>query len=122
MYYMQFIVENIRDSALARAAPRLSSLVERSNSSSEEHRSIRRSLLNFFADFVRKLTASDSPHKPTAGADTADPGQRLLNVRLADGKQILISAQIVTSIMELLCESFDDNAVSLAFVWACRGL
>ncbi|CAD5234985.1 unnamed protein product [Bursaphelenchus xylophilus] len=97
MYYMQFIVENIGDSTLHRAAPRLSSLVERSNTHSEEHRSIRKSLMNFFADLIKKLKNSSK----SAEEDT-------LNVTLVDGATVNIDAQIVAAILELLCESSDD--------------
>ncbi|CAD5228226.1 unnamed protein product [Bursaphelenchus okinawaensis] len=101
MCYMEFIVNNIGESTLHRAAPRLSSLVERSNSNSDEHQSIQRSLINFFADLIKKLRVSSKKGDEDA-----------LVVTLANMDIIRLDPTIVSAILELLCESSVDNSES----------
>jgi hypothetical protein len=112
MHYMKFVSGNIGEDSLHRVAPRLSSLVERSNTSSNEHKNIRRSLMDFFADFMRKLIAGGRRKMSSAGQQTAS--DRMV-IQLENNKQVEVDTEIVTAIMELLCESFGDYEVNIQF-------
>lgn len=95
-----------------RIAPRLSAIVERSNSASDEHKTIRRNLVKFFADFMRKLIESGGS-KPSQLTSPPSAHHEKLFVRLTYPKeiQVEIDGDIVKAIMELLSESFGDYEV-----------
>lgn len=95
-----------------RIAPRLSAIVARSNSLNEEHKTIRRNLIKFFADFMRKLIESGGTKSSQLTSPPSVHHEKLL-VRLTYPKtiQVEIDADIVKAIMELLCESFGDYEV-----------
>ncbi|KAI6190762.1 DUF3677 domain-containing protein [Aphelenchoides bicaudatus] len=107
--YLQFIVENIDENSMHRIAPRLSAIVARLNSLNEEHKTIRRNLIKFFADFMRKLIESGGTKSSQLTSPPSVHHEKLL-VRLTYPKtiQVEIDADIVKAIMELLCESFGD--------------
>ncbi|KAI6181609.1 DUF3677 domain-containing protein [Aphelenchoides besseyi] len=106
MYYMDFVVKNIGSDALHRVAPRLSSLVERSNTSSEEHKSIRRSLNGFFSDFMQKLVRSGRNQDLTV---PSAEDRLLLQLEYPERVKVELDREIVAAIVELLCESFGDD-------------
>jgi hypothetical protein len=116
--YLGFIVEHIDENSTTRIASRLSAIVERSNSSSLEHKTIRQHLIKFFADFMRKLIAGGSQR--SGGSQLTSPVnvQDKLIIRLSYPKsvQIEVDAEIVKAIMELLCESFGDYEVVFLFI------
>ncbi|KAI6197951.1 hypothetical protein M3Y94_01286400 [Aphelenchoides besseyi] len=106
MYYMDFVVKNIGSDALHRVAPRLSSLVERSSTSSEEHKSIRRSLNGFFSDFMQKLVRNG--RNQDLKVPSADD-RLLLQLEYPERVKVEVDREIVAAIVELLCESFGDD-------------
>jgi hypothetical protein len=114
--YLQFIVENIDENTMHRIAPRLSVIVERSNSSSDEHKTIRRNLVKFFADFMRKLVESGGSKTSSQLTSPQSAHHEKLLVRLTYPRtiQVEIDSDIVKAIMELLSESFGDYEVSLS--------
>lgn len=99
-----------------RIAPRLSVIVERSASSSDEHRAIRQNLMKFFADFMRKhIENAKSATTPSPiTSPSSDIHNDMLSIKLTYPRttQIEIDADIVKAIMELLCESFGDYEVA----------
>jgi hypothetical protein len=118
--YLEFIVENIDENSLHRIAPRLSAIVERSNSTSDEHKTIRRNLVKFFADFMRKLVESGTSKSSQLTSPKSAQHEKLL-VRLTYPKtiQVEIDGDIVKAIMELLSESFGDYEVKSNLVLMC---
>ncbi|KAH7720129.1 Integrator complex subunit 1 [Aphelenchoides avenae] len=106
MRYVLFIAENAETDSVHQIASRLSCLVERTGDNTEEHRSVRSVLIAFYADYMRKL-ASGTLKAP---GDTTSSNDALLHVTALQPRvQFEVTGDTVSAIMELLCESFEED-------------
>uniref|UniRef100_A0A914CWE2 Integrator complex subunit 1 INTS2-binding domain-containing protein n=1 Tax=Acrobeloides nanus TaxID=290746 RepID=A0A914CWE2_9BILA len=108
-HYIQFISNHMSSESIHMIAARLTSLVERANEQTEAHKNVRRSLLSFYAEYMKRCSSGK-----ISQAYVEEETHSRVVIELPNSiAKIETSEKVVSAMMKLLCESFADEINSV---------